>query len=221
MIRLRPHHFRSMRYSNAPDDSMAFPSWSKSNEKDLARYALADIGDEIRLASPTADLLAAGDLRRIVEELYQAFAAMDIRWSRERYDPNLTRQEVRNPRNILNGSGDGTCLDLALLFAGAALGKDLLPLVVVLDGHAFVAVSLTTGRRHSGGSARVRDDGNWVETGLLSGSDARERLLALAVAGRYVLVECTGFAQTSDALPPVMPEGKGRENGLLDAAGMA
>ena len=64
----------------------------------------------------------------------------------------------------------------------------------------------------SGGGARRRDDGDWVSTGILRAADELRELVA---AGRYVLVECTGFARTPDDLAPEFPEGRGRHDGLL------
>ena len=117
---------------------------------------------------------------------------------------------------ILQGSGDGTCLDLALLFAGLCLGNELLPLVVVLDGHAFVAVSLVRGRRDAGAPGR-RDpdqDGPWVAEGLLSSGDTLRELVA---RGDYLPIECTGFSR-SEGVMGTGPEGRGRVGGQMTFA---
>jgi tetratricopeptide (TPR) repeat protein len=121
-------------------------------------------------------------------------------------------QIVRPPGEILTGAGDGTCLDLALLFAGVALGKELLPLVVVLEGHALVAVSRTTERRKASSSERQRAEGDWTYEGLLTDS---AKLRQMVDQRRYVLVECTGFAISDTALSEMLPEGRGRVGGRL------
>ena len=121
----------------------------------------------------------------MVRELYEALAARDLRWSRALYHPDAELQYIRTPDTILHGSGDATCLDLALLFAGAALGKELLPLVVVLDGHALVAMSLTTERRArrqrcSSQSGRRLDRERAAHRGGRSAGARRERQLRAA-----------------------------------------
>lgn len=195
---------------------MTWPVWPKGLEKALAGYAIVDTANAVRLPTSTADALASGRFRQVVAELYDAFAGMDIRWSREMYHPEQARQEIRPPESILRGAGDGTCLDVALLFAGAALGKELLPLVVVLDGHALVAVSLRHGRRAADSFARDQSEGGLFEEGVLRGDGACSRLAELVDRGDYVMVECTGFARSSTALDPRSPEGTGRSGGLMD-----
>ena len=197
---------------------VSWPVWPKGNEKALAGYAVAETANGVRLTSSTADALAAGDLRSVVAELYDEFATMGIRWSREMYQPEQAVQEVRPPDSIVGGAGDGTCLDVALLFAGAALGKELLPVVVVLDGHALVAVSLRTLRRGADSFARSQSEGGVFTEGVLSGDDACARLAALVDRGEYVMVECTGFARSEVALDSAVPEGQQRTEGLMDFA---
>jgi hypothetical protein len=191
---------------------MAWAAWPKDDGKGLARYVLADVADKVRTANATADIEALGELDAVVREIYDALAAHDLRWARARYHPDDALQFVRSPYDILSGSGDGTCLDLALLFAGVALGKGLLPLVVVLEGHALVAVSRTTERRKATGGQRRGAEGDWTREGLLTDSN---RLKRLVDEGRYVLVECTGFAASEGALQATLPEGRGRVDGKL------
>ena len=190
---------------------MSWPRWPKANPMALAGYALSDIADEIRLATPSA----GAPTLDVVRELYDALASRDIRWSLERYHPNDAIQEIRTPASILTGSGDGTCLDLALLFAGAALGKRLIPIVLVLDGHALVAVSLTTERSGADSYGRAGRERNWLAEGLATGTAAADALRALVAEETYVVVECTGFARASSVLDPMTPEGVGRVGDLL------
>src|SRR5581483_9379692 len=46
--------------------TMSWPVWPKGNEKALAGYASATTAHAVRLASPTADALAKGDLGSVV-----------------------------------------------------------------------------------------------------------------------------------------------------------
>lgn len=191
---------------------MTWQPWAKHNLLGVATYVLDVVADDVRTASSTADLTARDDMEGIVREVYEALAGRDIRWARARYHPDDRLQNIRDPRDVLRGAGDGTCLDLALLFAGILLGKNLLPLVVVLDGHALVAVSLTTERHRSGSGTRPRDEGTWVRDGILTDAGV---LRGLVDDGTYLPVECTGFARTEDALSSDVPEGIGRVEGRL------
>src|ERR671918_2917461 len=111
---------------------MPWADWAKINEKGLAQYVLPQIANRIRLSIRRDDALAQPGGRQIVAEaIFNALRAADVRYARPLYNPTQELQTIRDPETILDGSGDGTCLDLALLFAGAALGNELLPLVIV------------------------------------------------------------------------------------------
>jgi hypothetical protein len=195
---------------------MAWFDWPKSQYTMLASYVLPQLADRLKLAIVRDDALAKSDGPRIVAgAIYDALITDDIRYAREIYDPEIKRQKIRDPYLILGGSGDGTCLDLALLFAGLCLGNELLPLVVVMEGHAFVAVATKYGRRDASIINRRADHGAWVQDGLLTSKDNGSRTLCDLVAkGDYFAVECTGFAKTQ-TISETVPEGVGRTNGLL------
>lgn len=167
----------------------------------------------LRLEVNRDDLLRHGLRHKLLEAIYSALLKRDIRYAREPFDPTLEEQLIRDPEMILQGSGDATCLDLAVLFSGLCLGNELLPLVVVLNGHALVAVSLVRGRRDAGlpGRRDPDQDGPWVAEGLLKNGDA---LRELVDRRDYLLIECTGFAR-SDTIPTTAPEGKGRVGGQM------
>lgn len=196
--------------------------WAKFDEKGLARYVLDSTSNQVRIrpedGRSAAELYVAGDYLGLVRELYESLSRMDIRWSTAAYHPERESQIIRTPETILSGSGDGTCLDLALLFAGAAMGQSLLPIVVVLHGHALVAVSLTTPRKDSNSSMRgqsIEDGGEgdwWDGSGVLTNPDTLKQLVD---GGRYVVVECTGFSRSRTAISDGYPEGRGRIDGLL------
>ncbi len=191
---------------------MPWAAWAKINDKGLAQYVLPQIANRIRLSITRDDALTKpGGRRDVTEAIFNALCTFDIRYSRPLYNSIQEQQTIREPETMLDGSGDGTCLDLALLFAGVALGNELLPLVVVLDGHAVVAVSMEFGRREADSLRRPSDDGDWAGTGILSNATT---LRALIDQNRYIIVECTGFAK-SDAIPADVPEGQGRINGRL------
>jgi hypothetical protein len=187
---------------------MSWPPYAKGDEKGLARYVIPAAAARLKLSVNRDDLLAQGAREELLKAMYTSLLEREVRYARELYDPRLEQQLIRDPFAILDGSGEGTCLDLALLFAGLCLAHELLPLVVVLDGHALVAVSLTRGRRAA--SAMTRQDGDeegpWVEGGLLVEGSTLRRLVE---RGDYIAIECTGFA-ASTAISDKLPEGKGR-----------
>jgi hypothetical protein len=196
---------------------MAWPPWPKKNEKDLAKYVCGDTAGQVRLSDAIRDdLLARGERRRLLEAIYGALLGCDIRYARENFDPSSGEQRIREPESILRGAGNATCLDLALLFAGVCLGNELLPLVVVLKGHALAAVSLVIGRRDASlpGRRDSERDGPWVDDGLLRNGDTLQRLVN---RGDYLPIECTGFAR-SEQISATLPEGKGRVSGLMTFA---
>jgi hypothetical protein len=193
---------------------MPWPVWSKVNQLGLAQYVRAEVANPLRLACNRQDLLARGERSRLTAEIFDALARLDIRYSRPPFNPDLAQQIIRGPDSLLDGSGDGTCLDLALLFAGAALGNDLLPLVVVLNDHALVAVAMDHGRLEADAGPRVMSHGAWVRDGALRDVQVLRNLVD---DGHFVFVECTGFA-ASQAIPPALPEGRGRIDGRMNFA---
>src|SRR4030095_2473285 len=87
----------------------------------------------------------------------------------------------------------------------------LLTLLVLVKGHALVAIATARGRRQANAAMRKSDEGPWVADGVLRDVAV---LKTLVDEGHYVLVEATGFSAT-DVLPSTVPEGVGRLNGLL------
>ena len=105
---------------------MAWPPVSRNEDKGLAHYAI----DEVALGFPIAigrqDALMQPDGRRqVVAAVYDALSARGIAYALEHYDADQRIQYVRPPETILGGAGEGTCLDLALLFAGSPSASTL------------------------------------------------------------------------------------------------
>jgi hypothetical protein len=90
------------------------------------------------------------------------------------------------------------------------LANKLLPILIIVKGHAFVAVSL----QHSSGDWNAYDR---TERILFEIDIVRDvnKIKSLIDEGRYIAVECTGFAQSKN-LPTHLPEGINRNaKGLL------
>jgi hypothetical protein len=185
--------------------------WSKVDEKGLARFVTDDAVSLVTLPINRHDLIRSPDSRyQIVEAVYNALTEKDIRYTPEKYHPSAAIQPIRTPAEILEAPREGTCLDLAALFCGLCLGNELLPLLVVIEGHALAAVSLTHGLREW--NALDRQERELFEHEPLTDSD---RLRELIDNDAYLAVECTGFARSKN-LPGSVPEGVGRmADGLL------
>lgn len=186
--------------------------WSKFDEKGLARFVVPGYRRWVPLDLNRADLLAQPRGRRLlIEAIYQRLRVSNIRYAPEQYQPELEKQTIRSATDILDSPGEGTCLDLATLFAGVCLGYELLPVVVVTEVHAFCLVSLTHGSPEW--DDLMRSDRDLFENLVTDGS----ALAALVDSGAFLAVECTGFAH-SESLPPESIEGTAREDGYLPFA---
>jgi tetratricopeptide (TPR) repeat protein len=186
--------------------------YKKAAPNSLAQFVTTAAADGLSLdLIPTDHLNTPEGRGRLVRAIYEAFRSRErpIDYALPPYTPEDVEQRVRHPRQILNPPGQGTCLDLALLFCGACKAFRLLPVLVVLDGHAFAAVSLrntidewrarSRGERVHG--EKPESGGLWRDEDLVRG---------LFESGTYLPVECTGFARTA-SLAETVPEGRGRD----------
>jgi hypothetical protein len=186
--------------------------WSKANEKDLAKFVN---GDAVKLLDNLGvnrfDLSQTPEGRReLVKAIYNALVARNINYAFEQYQPEAETQIVRPPHEILGSSGEGTCLDLAALFCGLCLGYELLPLLIIIEGHAFAAVSLEHSiDKWDDSFDRQRNLFNKNE--LFAGEENLTELKQLIDNGSYLAIECTGFARTQSFGNSTQPEAKCRE----------
>jgi hypothetical protein len=105
--------------------------------------------------------LTRAEVAAIAQVIYNTLVEQKIQYAPEKYHPSAAKHEIRTPAEILKAPGEGTCLDLATLFCGLCLGNELLPVLIVLEGHALVAVSLNHGLR------KWNDDYSREEMGTL------------------------------------------------------
>jgi len=113
------------------------------NHPRLARI-LAAARAPLAEAGGTLDAYASGDpgnVRRIVAACYTAVRSLDLAYVNPPASFEVNGQKVRTPDQILE-HGMGTCLDLVLLFASILEQAGLHPILVLVEGHAFVAVWL-------------------------------------------------------------------------------
>ena len=108
----------------------------------VVRLLPADLA--VRLPGPSSEP-ALERARRI----YEVLAELGIAYVGEPTESAPGRQVIRPPDQVLSRPRQGTCLDLAVVFAGACLDAGLHPVIVLLDSarrgdpaHALVAVWL-------------------------------------------------------------------------------
>jgi hypothetical protein len=117
--------------------------WRKAEKERLASFVNDAVARFIKLPVNPLELSRQSDgCRQTVQAIYNALVEKEgkVRYALEKYHPSDAIQQIREPAETLDTPGEGTCLDLAVLFCGACLGYDLLPLVVVTEGHALAAV---------------------------------------------------------------------------------
>jgi anaphase-promoting complex subunit 5 len=114
--------------------------WRVDEPRALARYVRpGDVGDLLELPGPAGD--------SPVERLglvYAAVAGAGIRYAHEPPSEHPDAQEIRSPAEVLWAPKHATCLDLAVVLAGACLKAGLEPLILLIEGrlgrHALLGV---------------------------------------------------------------------------------
>ncbi len=186
--------------------------WSKANPKDLAKFIDRNA---IRLLDKLEinrfDLSHDSDGRRkLVKAIYNALVERNINYAYEQYQPIAAIQIIRAPHEILRIPGEGTCLDLAALFCGLCLGCELVPQIVIIEGHALAMVSLNHSLNRW--NDEFNSERNFFNTAeLLVGTDSLTKLTQLIDEEAYLAIECTGFAHTQSFENSDQPEAKYRK----------
>ncbi|MFG3028678.1 tetratricopeptide repeat protein [Streptomyces sp. NPDC048253] len=140
------------------DRRAAWPPWSvDAAPADLARYVVPHAIRMYTQIPGPSDTPALQRVRVVWDRLRQA----GIGYAHEPLGSGPDGQWIRPPAEVLKAPRNGTCLDLAVLLAGAFRHAGLLTAVMILDaaepgrpGHALVAVALTRawpGGRPDGG----------------------------------------------------------------------
>jgi hypothetical protein len=191
--------------------------WAKSNEKDLARFVnekAINLLDKLPVEDRLKLVQDESGRRALIKAIYETLVTMGIRYDFEKYQPEAETQLIRTPVEILSTPGDGTCLDLALLFCSLCFGYGLLPLLIIIEGHALAAVSLKHKREEWNAFAPER---SIFDTSDLFQGDANLATLQKLIEDEaYIAVECTGFAHSQFLGNAMTPEAKDRtSDGVL------
>jgi hypothetical protein len=127
---------------------LTWPEWSRVDDRGLARFVTPQANHWMPLPISRFDLAEQPDGKRIIARaIYDSLRSRRVSYALEEYHPSEALQAIRTPPEVLEAPREGTCLDLAALFCGLCLANELLPILIVIDGHALAAVSLTHGVR--------------------------------------------------------------------------
>lgn len=191
--------------------------WAKANEKDLAKFVnekAIELLDKLPIEDRLKLVQKPSGRRKLVKAIYETLIKKSIRYDFEKYQPEAETQRIRTPVEILSTPGEGTCLDLALLFCSLCFGYGLLPLLILIEGHALAAVSLKHNRENW--NEIVRERTMFDTSKLFQGEANLAELQKLVEDEAYIAVECTGFAHTQSFGNVEAPEAKGRtSDGML------
>lgn len=189
--------------------------WSKFDEKGLARFVISEIPDTFKLPDNVNRLeLIHWDKLHLLEIIYNICLEKNIKYALEPFNTEKNTQFIRTYEEIFH-IREGTCLDLTVLFCGICLAYDLLPILIVFEGHALAAVSMHYSRQEYLNDTSTKRE---PERRLFEDKPLYDylKLQQLINSGNFLPIECTGFASSHTTLPENMPEGIGRnEKGFL------
>lgn len=195
-----------------PEQLLTWPQWSLADDRGLARFVTPQASRWLPLPISRFDFTTEPDRQRIIAgALYNALTERNIRYSLEEYHPSEALQPIRTPPEVLVSPREGTCLDLAALFCGLCEAYEILPILILIEGHALAAISLTHDLRDWNSQRPGRD--LFANGPLTDLNNLRE----LIDDDAFLAIECTGFAH-SDQLgkaSPDKPESEHRTGGVL------
>jgi hypothetical protein len=191
---------------------VSWSPWSRMDHRGLARFVTSQASRWLPLPISRFDLASQPDQWPLIASaIYEELKERNIRYALEEYHPSRALQTIRTPYEVIIAPQEGTCLDLAALFCGLCLANELLPILIVIEGHALAAVSLTHGLRDWNG---YRPGHDLFASGPLTNAQALRDLIDQDC---FAAVECTGFAH-SDQLGQNTadePEAERRIGGVL------
>lgn len=157
------------------------PAFMQPNN-DLVGEVLKSAGEHAKALDVRMSGYSSGkreDVFRLSKAIYQALAEMQIHYISYPPSYELAGQKIRIPGEMLKEKlRQGTCLDLAVLFATCLETVGLNALIIVIPGHAFVGVWL--------------EDNKTFPTGLYKeGADVKAQKNKRG--GALLPIECTTF----------------------------
>ncbi|SMF83562.1 hypothetical protein SAMN02745830_06658, partial [Streptomyces sp. Amel2xC10] len=194
--------------------STSWRRWASNDPGALIEYVQCERPGK-RTSGTPADLLGTlmpapgdGPPAARARALYDAFATLGIQYADEPTTSDPGRQTVRPPDQVLRRPRHGTCLDLAVTFAGACLDAGLHPLLIVLAGagpgdpaHALVAVWLA-GNWSNHAHRDYREDEQDPDWHTLPTDFVDQLAETEDSPGTFLALDITGVASRSDAADP-------------------
>ncbi|MBV9141170.1 MAG: tetratricopeptide repeat protein [Pseudonocardiales bacterium] len=187
----------------------SWPSWRVGDAESLAAYvqtgvAPALLPDDLnrRLRGP-----GAGSRLERARALFEVLAERGIHYVHEPSISPVGKQQIRPPDQVLARPGEGTCVDLAVIYAGMCLDAGLHPIIALLDptrpgeaGHAVVILWLAGDWRSGPARGYPGADGDWATPPRALTDDLRH---AEDDPGAYLAVDitaCTGGGDWPSAI---------------------
>ena len=177
---------------------MVWEKWKKSEPRRIACYVVSRAAHEHFGVPACGYEQRQADRRAVARLLYDHLRAHCIGYDTAEIDfqnHDVTEQTIREPGEVKGSNGN--CLDLTLIFAGLYQRMKLRPLVVLLQGHALIAVMLDADveRLMETGRPGSRDN-ELLDQGLLASDANAETLLKWVREERCVLIEYTGVTDS-------------------------
>ncbi|MFE1437227.1 tetratricopeptide repeat protein [Streptomyces sp. NPDC058739] len=181
-----------------------WPTWDVNDPDALGRYVQDGVARQL-LPADLAQRLpgpGSGPASERVRALYTVLADLRVRYVHEPATSAGSRQLLRTPDQVLSRPREGTCVDLAVTFAGMCLDAGLHPMLVILRsptvggapsardvGHAIVVVWTGGEWRHR------RPDSDYPLDGRLHRTPPDELLSSLCRRddgpGAFVAIDVT------------------------------
>ena len=189
------------------------PLWNRSAPEELGRYVepaqvRALLSDPDR-GFPEPD---ASDPLVRAKTLYDLLASRGVRYVHEPPEVEPGYQEVRSAAEVLAPrTGAGTCVDIAVVMAGACVSAGLRPLLVLLDpvargpGHAVVLVRIrggdqsVQGRVPEGPADLVAEPGSFAAIDVTMAAADRPAGTGVAPPASFEDAMKSGFGYVSGA----------------------
>lgn len=176
----------------------SWQTWNRAEPLRLARYVVPKAVQGHFGAPRTNFDERQADRLGVVRSAYEHLRKQVISYDTAEIDfqnHNPVTQVIREPGQVKGKSGN--CLDLTLIFAGLCQWMKLRPLVVLLEGHALLAVMLDADVECVMEGAGGGNDYQLLYQGLLAPGATADTLLRWADEKKCVLIECTGITASS------------------------
>jgi hypothetical protein len=110
----------------------SWPDWHRADIFGLGRYIETRSAELLEL---TQEINNNTNLRVAAKTIYDSMAKVGIAYTVEPSQESHRSQQIRTPYTVLVSPRQGTCIDLALVYAGLCKNYDLQAIVLVAELH--------------------------------------------------------------------------------------